>query len=73
MIRHTRPHCTQPLPVIKQVLDIFDGTRTPWSLAARFATGNSWLGGRRPKDLLTSDPQAVTDAALQAKSGALHG
>ncbi|BCQ34013.1 MULTISPECIES: DUF2384 domain-containing protein [Erwinia] len=63
----------QPLPVIKQVLDIFDGTRTPWSLAAWFATGNSWLGGRRPKDLLTSDPQAVTDAALQAKSGAQHG
>lgn len=63
----------QPLPVIKQVLDIFDGTRTPWSLAAWFASENSWLGGCKPKDLLNSEPLAVTAAAFQEKSGALHG
>lgn len=63
----------QPLPVVKQVLDIFEGTRTPWSLAAWFASGNSWLGGRKPKDLLISEPRAVTEAALQEKSGAQHG
>lgn len=63
----------QPLPVIKRVLAIFDGTRTSWALAAWFATENSWLGGRKPKDLLNSDPLAVAEAALQARSGALHG
>jgi hypothetical protein len=63
----------QPLPAVKQVLEIFDGSRTPWSLAAWFAGSNSWLGGRRPKDLLSSDPQAVIAAARQAKEGAQHG
>ncbi|AXU95832.1 DUF2384 domain-containing protein [Erwinia persicina] len=63
----------QPLPVIKRVLEIFDGTRTSWALAAWFASNNSWLGGRKPKDLLNSDPQAVAEAALQARSGAQHG
>lgn len=63
----------QPLPAVKQVLEIFDGTRTPWSLAAWFAGSNSWLGGRRPKELLSSDPQAVIAAARQAKEGAQHG
>ena len=63
----------QPLPVIKQILVIFDGTRSPWSLAAWFTSHNGWLGGRRPKDLLISDPQAVIAAAQQASVGALHG
>lgn len=59
--------------MIKRVLEIFDGTRTSWALAAWFASNNSWLGGRKPKDLLNSDPQAVAEAALQARSGAQHG
>ncbi|MTD26722.1 DUF2384 domain-containing protein [Erwinia sorbitola] len=63
----------QPLPVVKQVLEIFEGTRTSWSLAAWFISENSWLAGRRPKDLLNSDPQAVIKAAQQARSGAQHG
>jgi len=37
----------------------FDG----WALAAWFASGNTWLGGHRPLDLLESDLPAVLDAA----------
>lgn len=63
----------QPLPVIKRILEIFADTRTPWSLAMWFGTGNSWLGGEKPKALLKKDPNRVMDAARQAREGAQHG
>lgn len=37
----------------------FDG----WELAAWFASGNTWLGGHRPVDLMESDLPAVLGAA----------
>ncbi|WP_052130790.1 hypothetical protein [Erwinia typographi] len=63
----------QPLPVIKRILEIFAGTRTPWSLAIWFGTGNGWLAGEKPKDLLERAPDRVAEAARQAKEGAQHG
>lgn len=63
----------QPLPLIKKIITLFGETKTPWSLAVWFGSPNSWLGNKKPKDLLISAPEKVLDAALQAKEGPVHG
>ena len=63
----------QPLPLIKKILVLFGETKTPWSLAVWFGSPNSWLGNKKPKDLLTSEPEKVMEAALRAKEGPIHG
>ncbi|WP_413731955.1 hypothetical protein [Sodalis sp. RH20] len=63
----------QPLPLMKKIIELFGETKTPWSLAAWFGTPNSWLGNKKPKDLLTSAPERVLEAALRAKEGPVHG
>lgn len=63
----------QPLPVIKRILQIFDNTKTPWSLAFWFGSANSWLSSQKPKDLLTIKPDAVVNAAIKEKEGPIHG
>lgn len=39
----------KPLPALKKVLTVFDGKKSPWSIAAWFASINGWLGGDAPK------------------------
>lgn len=63
----------QPLPLIKKIIALFGETKTPWSLAFWFGTPNSWLGNKKPKDLLISAPEKVWEAALTAKDGPVHG
>ncbi|EKF65539.1 hypothetical protein B194_1442 [Serratia plymuthica A30] len=36
-------------------------------------TANTWLDGKKPKDLLQKDPAAVLHAARKEKEGAQHG
>lgn len=63
----------QPLPLMKKIIDVFGETKTPWSLAVWFGTLNSWLGNKKPKDLLISEPNKVLEAARRAKEGPVHG
>ena len=63
----------QPLPLIKEIIALFGKSRTPWSLAVWFSSPNSWLGNKKPKDLLISSPEKVLEAALRAKEGPVHG
>ncbi|WP_313681643.1 hypothetical protein [Pantoea sp.] len=63
----------QPLPLMKKIIQLFGETKTPWSLAVWFGTPNSWLSNKKPKDLLTSTPERVLEAALRAKEGPVHG
>ncbi|MEI7063653.1 MULTISPECIES: hypothetical protein [Dickeya] len=63
----------QPLPLLKKIIQVFGETKTPWSLAVWFGTPNSWLGNKKPKDLLISAPEQVLEAALRAKEGPVHG
>jgi len=63
----------QPLPLIKKIIELFGETKTPWSLAVWFGAPNSWLGNKKPKDLLTAAPDQVWEAALEAKEGPVHG
>lgn len=63
----------QPLALIKKIIVLFGETKTPWSLAVWFGSPNSWLDNKKPKDLLTSSPERVLEAASRAKEGPVHG
>lgn len=55
----------RPLPAIAKVIEHLGADETGWQLALWFITNNGWLGGRRPVDLLESEPEAVVDVASQ--------
>lgn len=55
----------RPLPLIARLLEIFEGW-SPWGIALWLASNTDWLGGRRPVDLLRSEPEAVLEAARRA-------
>lgn len=63
----------QPLKILKEILALFGETASPWSIASWMGTTNSWLGGKKPKDVLKQQPAAVLHAALKEKAGAQHG
>lgn len=62
-----------PLPVMGRVIALFGERKTPWGLAVWLGSDNSWLGGRKPKDLLRSEPEAVCRAAQAEVAGPVHG
>lgn len=55
----------QPRPVVAGILQILASRSTEWQLALWFLSANGWLGGRRPVDLLDTDPAAVREAAVR--------
>jgi len=63
----------QPLPLMKKIIALFGESKTPWTLAVWFGTPNSWLGNEKPKNLVTSEPEKVLEAAQRAKEGPVHG
>jgi hypothetical protein len=62
----------QPLPAVKKVLSTL-ADYSPFKLAAWFESTNSSLGGRRPRELVARDPDAVLAAAKDQLVGAVHG
>src|SRR6185295_12978476 len=58
----------QPRETIREVIALFSG-RSPWELALWFIVANGWLAGRRPVDLLDTDPEAATAAARRSAAG----
>ncbi|QCT21101.1 DUF2384 domain-containing protein [Jejubacter calystegiae] len=62
-----------PLPVMARLIALFGERKTPWGMAVWLGSDNSWLGGRKPKDLLTSEPEAVCRAAQAEIQGPVHG
>ena len=53
----------RPIPVVARVLDVVGERMSSWSLALWFTGPNSWLGGVRPVDVLTTGPDEVVVAA----------
>lgn len=56
----------RPREALSTLLDIFGGSRDAWQLASWFLAVNGRLGGRRPQDVLETDPKAVIEAARKA-------
>lgn len=48
---------------LRKIMREFNGVFDGWMLTAWFAQPNSWLGGRKPVDLLASNLPAVHEAA----------
>jgi hypothetical protein len=63
----------RPARGLARVLGIFRGRKDDWGLAYWFASVNSFLGGRRPQDLLIDQPDRVVAAAEDEVAGVLHG
>jgi hypothetical protein len=63
----------KPYPALKEVLTVFKGSKSGWSLAFWFAGLNSFLDDRRPQDLLATEPALVTAAARDEMEGLKHG
>lgn len=63
----------RPLKGLAEVLEVFDGRKDAWALACWFAAMNSFLGGKRPQDVLEISPARVVAAAQDEIDGVLHG
>lgn len=63
----------RPSKDLARALKVFRGKKDDWGLAYWFASVNSFLGGKRPQDLLISEPDRVVAAAEDEVAGVLHG
>ena len=55
------------------VIGILAGHKDGWGMAYWFQSVNGFLGGKRPQDLLATDPDRVIAAARDEVQGVLHG
>jgi hypothetical protein len=63
----------RPFKGLAPVLKLFGDELDAWDVAIWFASTNSFLGGKAPKDLLKSAPERVLAAAEDEMAGVLHG
>jgi len=62
----------QPIPAVQDVMSVLSGY-SPFSMASWFESVSSMLNGRRPREVLTSEPHAVIEAARDHVMGPVHG
>jgi len=55
------------------IIEVFRERKDGWGMAYWFGSANGFLGGRRPQDLLQTDPEAVLAAAKDEVMGITHG
>jgi hypothetical protein len=63
----------RPRAIMADVLRLFGDSKDSWGLAFWFGSVNSYLGGRRPQDVLTGSPEALLRAARAEAEGLQHG
>ena len=54
----------RPLKVLATVIKAFEGIKDGWGLAYWFSSDNSFLGGKRPQDVLKFNSERVIAAAI---------
>ncbi len=62
----------RPYRAIRTVTEHFKSAKDGWSLAFWFQSVNSFLGGKRPMDLLAEKPDEVIAAAADESMGITH-
>lgn len=62
----------RPYRALKKVIALFEGAKEGWGLAFWFQSVNSFLGGKRPMDMLARKPEDVIAAATDEATGAIH-
>lgn len=63
----------RPRKTMKSVLEVFGDDKDGWGLAYWFGSANSFLGGRRPQDMVATKPEQVIAAARDELQDAVHG
>ncbi len=62
-----------PVSILSAVMSLFADSKDSWGLAYWFASANGYLGGKRPQEILLTDPDSVLDAAKDELIGISHG
>jgi hypothetical protein len=57
----------EPKPVIKKILAALPANMTAWQTAFWFVTGNGWLDGAAPKDVLGDEYSVLEAARMEAR------
>jgi hypothetical protein len=63
----------RPFKAMARIIEAFSGHKDSWGMAYWFRADNSFLGGKRPQDLLASAPERVIEAARDEAQGITHG
>lgn len=53
----------KPLPIMEKILILLSQNKTPLTIAIWFSSSNSWLTGKAPQEVLTTQPEEVFAAA----------
>lgn len=70
--RYAFDEAMEPRTVVARVLAELRG-RSPYRIASWFESTNGFLGGRRPREMLATDPEAVVAASRAHARGPVHG
>jgi hypothetical protein len=70
--RYAFDEVMEPRPVLAQVIALLHHY-SPYRVASWFESTNGHLGGRRPREALAADAQAVIAAARAHAAGPVHG
>jgi hypothetical protein len=62
-----------PIPALRDVLSILGPMKDGWGVSFWFISPNGWLGGKRPQELLSTEPSLVISAARDEAVGVVHG
>jgi hypothetical protein len=63
----------RPLKALADVIRVFNGSKDAWGMAYWFAAVNSFLGGKRPLDMMSREPKRVIAAAYDEMAEIAHG
>ena len=63
----------RPLKALAKVIETFGESKDGWGLAYWFSSANSFLGGKRPQDVLAKQPDRVIAAAADEQEAVEHG
>jgi len=63
----------RPVRALARVIEVFTGHKDGWGMAYWFRSDNSFLGGKRPQDLLATAPERVIEAARDEVQEIAHG
>lgn len=63
----------RPAKALAKIIQIFAGRKDSWGMAYWFRSQNSFLGGKRPQDLLACSPERVIAAAQDEVEEIAHG
>lgn len=63
----------RPVKAMSRIIEAFAGHKDGWGMAYWFRSDNSFLGGKRPQDLLATAPERVIEAARDEVLEVAHG